>query len=80
MTRLLIDGEDYCEVTEIIGCPPFQGRSQHRLILSAPVHLNLLDPRRFTVRIDAATELVFDAYESSEDGMSLLGCPGSLLR
>lgn len=74
--RLSIDGEDYCEILEIQIAAPFQGRSQQRLILDRPVTLDLADPRKFELWFAADYILGFDAYESGEDGLSLLGCPG----
>lgn len=75
MFRLLIDGLDYCEVLEIEIGPPFQGRSQQRLILDKEVHMDLADSRKFEL-LFSGNLLSFDAYESGEDGLSLLGCPG----
>lgn len=76
---LLVDGEPYCRVLEVQIEPAFYGRSQQRLILDKALRMVLLDRREFSLRLSGGQELAFDAYESGEDGMSLLGCPGGLL-
>lgn len=74
---LLVDGQVHCRVLEVEICPPLFGRSQQRLLLDKPLWLALLDSREFRLRLAGGQELAFDAYESGEDGMSLLGCPGA---
>lgn len=87
VTRLLIDGRDYCTVLEIVIDPrrlvpdmKNLGKMievpQHRLILDRTVgEVDILDSRQFSIQFVNGPEVAFEVYEAEEDGCVLLGCP-----
>lgn len=72
-TRLLINGEDYCEIFECV----IEAPGRHRLILEKPVEVDLLEKRKFRLRLPEGQEINFEPFFDDEEreGFSILGCP-----